>query len=115
MPESTTGSEPGESYRRFLARLREVRRQVVLLGLDRVRLALERLGAPQQRVPALHIAGTNGKGSVAAMTDAILRHAGWKTGLFTSPHLVRFTERVRIAGVEIDGDVLGRLDVAVAA
>jgi dihydrofolate synthase/folylpolyglutamate synthase len=66
-------------------------------------------------VPAVHIAGTNGKGSVAAMTESMLRRAGWRTGLFTSPHLVRFTERIRIAGVEIDGEVLGRLDEKVAA
>lgn len=114
MPDSPLGAAPGAAYARFVARLREVRAQGVLLGLDRVRLALERLGAPERRVRVVHIAGTNGKGSVAAMTDAILRRAGWKTGLFTSPHLVRFTERIRIAGVEVDGDVLGRLDVAVA-
>lgn len=115
MPDSPTGSPPGAAYARFMARLRAVRSQGVLLGLDRVRLALDRLGAPERRVPAVHIAGTNGKGSVAAMTDAILRRAGWKTGLFTSPHLVRFTERIRIAGVEVDGDVLGRLDGELAA
>jgi len=109
------GDRPGEPYRRFLARLREVRGQGVMLGLDRVRLALARLGSPERRVPAVHIAGTNGKGSVAAMTDSILRRAGFRTGLFTSPHLVRFTERIRLVGVEIDGDHLAKLDEAVAA
>src|SRR5512139_304435 len=104
----------GEPYRRFLARLREVRGQGVQLGLERVRLALARLGSPERRVPAVHIAGTNGKGSVAAMTDSILRRAGVRTGLYTSPHLVRFTERIRIDGVEIDGDRLAGLDEAVA-
>jgi dihydrofolate synthase/folylpolyglutamate synthase len=94
--------------------LQEVRRQGVLLGLDRIRLALERLGSPERRMPAVHIAGTNGKGSVAAMTDSILRRAGLRTGLFTSPHLLRFTERIRIDGVEIDGDHLAALDEAVA-
>lgn len=109
------GARAGEPYRRFLARLREVRGQGVQLGLERVRLALARLGSPERRVPALHIAGTNGKGSVAAMTDSILRRAGFRTGLFTSPHLVRFTERIRLGGVEIDGDRLAKLDEAVAA
>jgi hypothetical protein len=70
----------------------------------------ERLGSPEQRVPAVHIAGTNGKGSCAALTDSILRQAGLRTGLFTSPHLSRFTERIRIDGVEIDGDRLAFLD-----
>jgi dihydrofolate synthase / folylpolyglutamate synthase len=109
------GRQAGEPYRQFLARLQDVRRHGVELGLDRVRLALERLGAPQARVPAVHIAGTNGKGSCAAMTDSILRAAGWRTGLFTSPHLTRFTERIRIDGQEIDGDYLAALDTRVAA
>jgi len=105
----------GEPYRRFLARLQAVRSQGVSLGLDRVLLALQRLGSPELRVPAVHIAGTNGKGSCAALTDSILRRAGLRTGLFTSPHLLRFTERIRVGGVEIDGDRLALLDQAVAA
>ena len=115
MPEAHAGRSPGEPYRRFLARLREVRSQGVLLGLDRVRLALERLGSPERRLPAVHIAGTNGKGSCAAITESILRKAGLRTGLFTSPHLVRFTERIRIDGLEIDGDRVALLDDSVAA
>ena len=108
------GRQGGAPYQRFLARLQVVRGQGVMLGLDRVRLALEHLGGPERRVPAIHIAGTNGKGSVAAMTEAILRRAGLRTGLFTSPHLVRFTERIRIDGADIDGDHLALLDEAVA-
>jgi dihydrofolate synthase / folylpolyglutamate synthase len=104
----------GEPYRRFLARLQQVRMHGVDFGLDRILLALERLGSPQRCVPAVHIAGTNGKGSCAAFTDSILRQAGLHTGLFTSPHLSRFTERIRIDGVEIDGDYLAHLDEAVA-
>jgi dihydrofolate synthase/folylpolyglutamate synthase len=115
MPDASSGPGAGEPYRRFLARLAEVRAQGVLLGLDRVHLALDRLGAPHRRLPAVHIAGTNGKGSVAAMVDSILRRAGVRTGLFTSPHLVRFTERIRIDGAELDGDHLAMLDQAVAA
>jgi len=112
---STPAPTTGDAYRRFLARLREVRSHGVSLGLDRMLLALERLGHPERRVPALHIAGTNGKGSCAAMADSILRKAGFRTGLFTSPHLTRFTERIRIDGDPVDGDHLGSLDVSVVA
>jgi dihydrofolate synthase/folylpolyglutamate synthase len=66
--------------------------------LERMRAALARRGHPERRFAALHIAGTNGKGSTAAMLDAILRAAGWRTGLYTSPHLVDFAERIRAGG-----------------
>jgi dihydrofolate synthase / folylpolyglutamate synthase len=115
MSESTPAPGTGDGYRRFLARLVQVRSQGVSLGLDRVRLALERLGHPELRVPAVHIAGTNGKGSCAALSESILRQGGFRTGLFTSPHLLRFTERIRVDGNEIDGDHLGALDAVVAA
>jgi dihydrofolate synthase/folylpolyglutamate synthase len=69
--------------------------------LERVALALAALGDPQRRYPCLHIAGTNGKGSVAAMLHAMLQAAGRRVGLYTSPHLVRFTERIRICDAEI--------------
>src|SRR5207247_6866116 len=69
--------------------------------LERVALALKNLGNPQQRFAAIHIAGTNGKGSVAAMLHSILSAAGYSVGLYTSPHLVSFTERVRIGDDEI--------------
>src|SRR5258708_411209 len=68
------------------------------LGLDRVERLLEELGNPHRGPRILHVAGTNGKGSVCAMLDAALRAAGVRTGLFTSPHLVEPTERIRIAG-----------------
>jgi dihydrofolate synthase/folylpolyglutamate synthase len=97
-------------YAELLARLAGVRTLGVDLGLDRMRLALARLGDPQARVAAVQIAGTNGKGSTAAMTEAVLREAGLRTGLYSSPHLARFTERIRIAGREADGDRLAALD-----
>lgn len=68
------------------------------LKLERMQAALERRRHPEARWPAVHIAGTNGKGSAAAMIDAVLRRAGYRTGLYTSPHLVDFTERIRIGG-----------------
>jgi len=104
----------GGRYAALLARLDGTRSLGVSLGLERTRAALDRLGNPERRVAAVQIAGTNGKGSVAAMTDSILRAAGIRSGLFTSPHLVRFTERIRIDGREIDGDQLADLYDAVA-
>ena len=62
---------------------------------------LEELGHPEQAWKAVHIAGTNGKGSAAAMLEAVLRSAGYRTGLYTSPHLVRINERIQVAGEEI--------------
>lgn len=66
--------------------------------LERVALALQRLGDPHRRYPCLHVAGTNGKGSVAAMLDAVLGAAGYRVGLYTSPHLVELGERIRVGG-----------------
>ena len=74
----------------------------VKLGLDNVRHLLAALGDPQSKLRFIHVAGTNGKGSVCAMIDSICRTAGIKTGLFTSPHLVRFNERIQIGGLPID-------------
>lgn len=73
----------------------------IKLGLSNVRLLLERLGDPQERFGAVHVAGSNGKGSVSAMTASILRSAGHRTGLYTSPHLVRFNERIKVDGKEL--------------
>ena len=102
-------------YPRFLARLNGLGALGVDLGLDRVRRALSVLGSPERAIPAVQIAGTNGKGSTAAMTESILRCAGLATGLFTSPHLARFTERIRIRNREVDGERLADLDAAVVA
>jgi len=71
------------------------------MGLDPMGRLLEALGHPHRRWPAVHIAGTKGKGSVAAMMEAALRQAGYTTGLYTSPHLVTVRERVRINGQKI--------------
>ena len=74
----------------------------VKLGLDNVRQLLAALRDPQNDLRFIHVAGTNGKGSVCAMIDSICRAAGFRTGLFTSPHLVRFNERIQINGRPID-------------
>jgi dihydrofolate synthase / folylpolyglutamate synthase len=78
----------------------------VKLGLDPLRAACARAGNPQNRVPYVHIAGTNGKGSVAALLESTARAAGRRTGLFTSPHLCRFAERIQIGGTVIADDAL---------
>jgi len=72
--------------------------------LERVMLALKNLGDPHKRFAAVHIAGTNGKGSVAAMLHAIFSAAGYRVGLYTSPHLVSFTERIRVGSQSIAED-----------
>ena len=68
----------------------------VRFGIDRMALLAAEIGHPEQAVPCIHVAGTNGKGSVAAMLDAILHAADWRTGLYTSPHLVKLGERVQV-------------------
>lgn len=65
-------------------------------GLSRIRMLAAALGHPERTVPCVHVAGTNGKGSVAAMLESVLRAAGWRTGLYTSPHLVRLGERIQV-------------------
>ena len=80
------------------------------LGLDRITALLERLGRPQDRLPpVLHVAGTNGKGSTCAFLRAAFEAAGKRVHAFTSPHLVRYNERIRIAGELIDDQYLAEL------
>ena len=80
------------------------------LGLDRIAQLLERLGRPQDALPPVfHVAGTNGKGSTCAFLRAALEASGRTVHMFTSPHLVRFNERIRIAGRLIDDEALARL------
>jgi dihydrofolate synthase / folylpolyglutamate synthase len=80
----------------------------VKLGLKNVRRLLSSLGEPQDALQFIHVAGTNGKGSVCAMVDSISRAAGMKTGLFTSPHLVQFNERIQVDGIPIDDEAVVR-------
>ena len=80
------------------------------LGLDRTREILERLGRPQDQLPPVfHVAGTNGKGSTVAFLRAALEAAGYSVHAFTSPHLVRFNERIRISGKLIEDEELAAL------
>ncbi len=76
----------------------------VKFGIDRMRNLAEAIGHPQRKLPIIHIAGTNGKGSTAAMVESILRAAGKRVGLYTSPHLVRLGERVQVNRVSLTDD-----------
>jgi dihydrofolate synthase/folylpolyglutamate synthase len=80
----------------------------VKLGLNNVRCLLSSLREPQDALQFIHVAGTNGKGSVCAMLESITRAAGIKTGLFTSPHLVKFNERIQVDGIPIDNEAVVR-------
>src|SRR5271157_5712213 len=86
------------------------------LGLERIQAVLEALGRPQDRLRFVHVAGTNGKGSTCAMLESALRRPGFRTGLFTSPHLAEPTERIRIDGRPLAADrfaeVFGRVHAA---
>jgi dihydrofolate synthase/folylpolyglutamate synthase len=98
---------PAEAVLR-LARLSPFERSGMRPGLERIRALLDDLGRPEAALRILHVGGTNGKGSVSALAEAILRAAGWRTGLYTSPHLLDLRERVRIDGVPITPAALGR-------
>jgi len=89
--------------------LQELEQEGILLGLERIQQFLELLGNPQDSFKSVHIAGTNGKGSTAAFLESILRNAGIKTGLYTSPHLVEFNERIQASGRKIPDADLARL------
>ncbi|MBZ0274052.1 bifunctional folylpolyglutamate synthase/dihydrofolate synthase [bacterium] len=88
-------------YREAMQRIQDLQSFGMKLGLTNIRRLLARLGNPQEKFGVILVAGTNGKGIVSASLAAILRESGHKTGLFTSPHLIRFTERMRVDGQEI--------------
>ena len=89
-----------------LERLYALAPRGAVLGLERMRAASARFGHPERRFHALHVAGTNGKGSVAAMTAAMALEAGVRVGLYTSPHLCRFSERIQVDGLPVAPDAL---------
>ncbi len=82
-------------------------------GLSRIEELCRRLGDPQDKLRFVHVAGTNGKGSFCAMLESVLRHAGYKTGLFTSPFVTSFCERIRVLGEDIGGEELAEVTEAV--
>jgi dihydrofolate synthase/folylpolyglutamate synthase len=97
----------GLSYRNAVDFLYRLETSKIKLGLDRTVNLLEISGNPHHRFESIHVAGTNGKGSVACYLNSILFHDGMRTGLFTSPHLVDYRERIRV-----NGNVISRGDLA---
>ena len=97
------------SYEEVVESIQNKRRFGNLTGCEISKIVLEKLGNPQDGLPVVHIAGTNGKGSVSAFLCNILIEAGLKTGMFTSPHLVEFGERIRINGEMIPREDVRRL------
>ena len=85
----------------WLAHCERLHPKTIELGLDRVRAVWERMGT-RFECPVVTVAGTNGKGSTCAMLESIARHAGWRTGVYSSPHLVHFEERCRIRGDAVE-------------
>jgi dihydrofolate synthase/folylpolyglutamate synthase len=91
-----------------LSALYRLRRFGIKLGLATISRLMRGLGNPQDGYSCIHVAGTNGKGSVAALLSSVLARAGYRVGLYTSPHLVRFNERIQVNGHPVsDGDVAG--------
>lgn len=88
-------------YEQIVELLQSQGKFYINLGLERIEIALQKLGNPHKNLKVIHIAGTNGKGSVASTLANILKYAGYNVGLYTSPHLVEYTERIKINNVEI--------------
>lgn len=96
-----------------VAYINEPRWHTSRLGLERIRELLDRLGNPQDGLRFVHVAGTNGKGSTCAFLESILRHAGYCTGLFTSPYIIEFSDRIKVDGQNVPEDDLLRATLEV--
>ncbi|HNP27465.1 MAG TPA: folylpolyglutamate synthase/dihydrofolate synthase family protein [Nitrospirales bacterium] len=94
------------TYSETLDYLFSLHRFGIKLGLESISDILDRLGNPQRRYPTLHVAGTNGKGSSSAMVASILQASGYRVGLYTSPHLMDFRERIRVQGADISEEAV---------
>ncbi|GFO54326.1 bifunctional folylpolyglutamate synthase/dihydrofolate synthase [Geomonas sp. Red276] len=103
------------TYAEILSHIYALGRFGIKPGLERISRLMAALGDPQKNLPTVHVVGTNGKGSTASFLSSILTTAGYRTGLFTSPHLISFTERIRIDGREISEDSVVRLAQRVMA
>jgi folylpolyglutamate synthase/dihydrofolate synthase len=102
-------------YRETIEWIHSVNRFGMKLGLDNIKRLTEAMGNPQDSYKIIHVAGTNGKGSVCAMTASILKEAGYRVGLYISPYLEEFNERIQINGVNISNEDLARLATQVKA
>jgi dihydrofolate synthase/folylpolyglutamate synthase len=107
--EQASGPAPSESYTETIDWLFGLQRFGIKLGLENMNRMLRAFGNPHQDLKTVHIGGSNGKGSVAAFAAKIYQKAGYKVGLYTSPHLLDFSERIRINGNPISTDDVVRL------
>src|SRR3546814_12584233 len=111
---SDLGAASGKTSDAVLDRLTRLHPKVIDLSLGRVERLLDRLGNPERRLaPVVHVAGTNGKGSLVAFLRAMLEAAGRRVQVYTSPHLVRFHERIRLTSGLIDeGALIAQIGIA---
>ncbi|MDE2483937.1 MAG: bifunctional folylpolyglutamate synthase/dihydrofolate synthase, partial [candidate division NC10 bacterium] len=99
------------TYSQAIAYLYGLQRYGIKLGLENIQRLLEAVGNPHRRFPSILVGGTNGKGSTAAFLASILKAAGYRVGLYTSPHLLEFTERIQVDGLAIaEADVAALTD-----
>ena len=97
------------AYQKSLDYLYRLEKFGMIFGLTQVERILRAAGNPHKEIQAIHIGGTNGKGSTAAMMSSILQKEGYRVGLYTSPHLIRFTERIKVNGKEIEEEEVATL------
>jgi dihydrofolate synthase/folylpolyglutamate synthase len=109
MANKNNSSMSRNEYQQSLDYLYRLEKFGMIFGLSKVEAILETVGNPHREIQAIHIGGTNGKGSTAAMMASILQKEGYRTGLYTSPHLIRFTERIKINGKEIEEEEVAEL------
>jgi len=98
-----------KDYQQSLDYLYSLEKFGMIFGLEKVKAILEAIGNPHHEIQTIHIGGTNGKGSTAAMMASVLQQEGYHVGLYTSPHLIRFTERIKVDGKEIDQQEVAEL------
>jgi dihydrofolate synthase/folylpolyglutamate synthase len=98
-----------DAYQKSLVYLYGLEKFGMIFGLTQAERILYAIGNPHKEIQAIHIGGTNGKGSTAAMMSSILQREGYRVGLYTSPHLIRFTERIKVNGKEIEEEEVAAL------
>jgi dihydrofolate synthase/folylpolyglutamate synthase len=98
-----------DAYQKSLDYLYRLEKFGMIFGLTQVERILNAIGNPHKEIQVIHIGGTNGKGSTAAMMSSILQKEGYRVGLYTSPHLIRFTERIKVNGKEIEEEEVAAL------
>lgn len=98
-----------ENYKKALGLLTSAQKFRIKLGLERINALLALFGSPHKNLNVIHVAGTNGKGSVCAILSSVFAAAGYKTGLYTSPHLVSYTERIKINNKPVDEEKFAQL------